>query len=206
MRPVCITVFLFYLLHAVSRFVYSLADLTEVLERRLGIIFLPMIVYLAIVFLVQLNNKIRQHKIYYSVLCAFLLFFNWSDTANLSCVRDLPSFWKFKKCREYLNDNYSNKNDFLIMTTCPNNYAPLGYNSISFGDYNKYNEDIKRFISSKKNFIIISFQYLYPDTHEPNRECILPEGLTAETVLEEQFGSRVLVRISKCCLKPEDTD
>ena len=206
LRPVCITVSLFYLLHAVARFMYCLADLTDVTGRRLGIIFLPMIVYLGVVFLVQLNNKIRQHKIYYSVLCAFLLFFNWSDTANLSCVRDLPRFWKFKKCREYLNDNYSNKNDFLIMTSNPNYYTPLGYNSISFDDYNKYNEKIKRFISDKKDFSIISFQYLYSDTLEPICNCVLPEGLTAETVLEEQFTPGFLVRISKCYLKPEDTN
>ena len=188
-----------YLLHAFAKFSYKLSDLTEVLATRHAIIFLPLFVIMSISFLYQFNLKYGLKKYYSIILMLLLLVIYWPEAVFSNCgVLNTPVYLELRDGRKYIEANYPNKKDYIIITDKPNFYVPFGYSSVSYKAYNNAFKNIVMdcFRNKYCSFLLV-IQILKEDmTPFKGQEKL--EGFEYETIFETCFIKGTYYRISKC--------
>lgn len=194
--PLIFVVLSFYIFHSAARFCYILDDLRIIWASRLGIIFLPLIVYGAVAFLTLVFERFKLKKILCSIAVAGLFFFYWPNAAANCGVGDEPLFWELKLTREFLKNYLPNQREYVVLCVRSNFYVPLGYSSVEFIQFFKNRERILDFYSKGlfKYFVVIQnidiTNNLPADGHDL-------EGFNLQPLYEVQFNKDYIYRISK---------
>ena len=193
-----IAVFLFYILHAIVKLSFKLCDFTDVLACRHAIIFLPLLIIMALSFLVLLKIQYSIRKIGFAIACLFLMIVYWSDINSLCGTKEVELFREFKFTRDFLEKNFPNKRDYMILSREAYLYTPLGYNSVYTSLFNDFNDLIKGYYNNKYCSYYLVFQTLNSETGLPFDGYELPKGLKSEILLETQLKKGFLYRIYRC--------
>ena len=153
-------------------------------------------------FLARINYKYKMKKSYSFLLVCFLFFYYWPTAANSLCgVRDIEQYLEFKIAREYLEKEFPNKRDYLILTNFSNWYTPLGYSSVSLHFYKNFEDLIKKYYKEKYCFYYIVIQLIDAKSGFPYKGYNMPEGLDNKVIFERKFQNDYLLKISKCIPK-----
>lgn len=191
------SVLLFYLLHAVARFTYSMCDLTSASITRLGMIFLPIIVYLALSFLVRCQKWFCIRRVYVVVGIMTLFALYWPACGLTAGVRDLILYREFRASREFLEDNFPRKNDYIVVADRSNMYVPLEYSTISFKYLQEHTDKVISNLKCKTYSYLILIQMIDRKTNKPTKACIIPKEFKPETLYEYQISVNHFLRISR---------
>ena len=193
-----LSIFTFYLLHALIRFIYSWIDLTNPVINRLGIIFLPLLVIMSVYLLFEISKKITYCKYVFFII---LLIPYFSGCWSYINKNDLSPYLDFYTCNRFLKKNFPDKNEYILLHYKPNLYTPFGYNSVGYNYYNKpeINKIIKDYYSQNQSKFYLAFQMLDIKTKAPYLP--MPEDLDYENIFETIIDNAYILRVSRCVPK-----
>ena len=222
-----IFIILFYLLQALIRFAFCGKDLTNIIINRVGIFFLPFFVIMAIYLLIEICNKYFFSDFYFEprfygknknlcksktelkiaqlILFVFILSIyilaspSWSDLEK----RNYLPYVEFNITKNYLEKNYPNKNEYIILHYKANLYSPFGYSSVGYQYYNKpeLHEVIRDFYLKNNAKFFLAFQVVDLKTKIPYKNCVIPNDLKSEIIFEDNIQNNYILRVSKCIYK-----
>ncbi len=127
-----ISIFSFYVLHALIRFIYSWIDLTSPIIMRLGIIFLPLFIIMTIYFIKHLTNLFKIRKVYLIPFFVFILFVYWPKSVKMAnlAFNNYELLLNMKTSLQFLEKNFPDKQQYIIVNSNPNLFTPFGYNAV----------------------------------------------------------------------------
>ncbi|MDD3146479.1 MAG: glycosyltransferase family 39 protein [Candidatus Riflebacteria bacterium] len=188
---------LFFALHAAARFAYFWGDMTLQYTSRLGIIFLPVLVFLSVYLMRRLTNLFALGK-NWAVVGAFLLLIHcWPVAGQNLAVRDILFFREFKTVREFLQREYPDKKDYIVVTEQSNALVPLRYNSFSVGHLNANLESVKRDLKNRTWRYLLLVQKIETESGKAIENSGVSADLVLETLYESQLSVNRILRISK---------
>ena len=195
-----ISVFVFYLLHAVVRFLYSWIDLTNPVINRLGIIFLPFIVIMSVYLFFEISQKLYYFKYAFFILLFIPIFSGCWSYINL---KDSIPYLDFNTCNSFLEKNFPDKNQYIIIHYKPNLYTPFGYSSVGYNYYNKpqINSTVKEYYSQNQCKFYLAFQMVDLKTKASYDYSLIPEDLESNNIFETIINNTYILRVSKCVPK-----
>ena len=200
----CFSVSLFYFLHAFIRYFYSWGDLTSPIMMRLGVVFLPLFVFMAIYFI----NKIKLQRLFliFIFIFNFIAFFPKTLIMANIAYTNYELLVNMKFSIDFLNKNFKNNRQFIIVNTKPNLFTPFGYNAVAFTDYNKYSNKLNDYCFNKNGLFLLIFQIvdLQTNTLVDESETIDFNYLDVIKVFEIKLLNNHILKISKCLPKPVD--
>ncbi len=188
----------FYLIHAIVKLSFCLGDITHVLANRHALILLPIIVYLAINFLVFLKIKYRFSKKFYIAGAIFLFLMYSLDFGKNYDIKQMPMCREFRFIKTYLEDNHKNKNNFLLIYKKPVLFTPLGYSAINFKVLKEYVDNFANYYKEKNNQYFLAIQLMDAKTEEPVIGEELPNSFKIKKILEQKLEDGHYLKISKC--------
>ena len=193
-----LSVFVFYLLHALVRFIYSWIDLTNPVINRLGIIFLPILVVLSVYLLFEISKKIIYCKYAIFIILLIPCFSGFWSYINKN---DLSPYLDFYTCNRFLEKNFPDKNQYILIHYKPNLYTPFGYNSVGYNYYIKpeINKIIKEYYSQNQIKFYLAFQMI--DLKTKATYFPISEDLDHEKIFETIIDNAYILRVSKCVPK-----
>ena len=198
------TIFVFFIFHAVAKLSYKLSDFTDLFASRHAIIFLPLFVFMAIVFCVQLSLLYSFKRVLYLIVSSFLILFYWPQgSKNLCGIINNELYQEFKFSREFLTANFPDKGDFIILSREAYLYTPLEYNSVYISVYNDLDSFINSYYNNKFCSHFLLFQTLNSQTKLPYKGYETPNGLETEIIFETHLQKDFIYRISRCIPKNE---
>lgn len=195
-HPLILAIIVFYFFHSVARFSYILVDLRDTLASRLGIIFLPLIAYGAVSFLFAFFEHFKLKKSFCSIAVVGLFFLCWPNAAANCGVRDMPLFWEFKLSRNFLSDYLPDKREYVILSSRPNLYTPLGYSSVGFSEFEEAKDRILSFYAGRCFRYFVVIQQINKITDKPINKDKL-DNFRLQTIFEAQTRENSTYRISK---------
>ena len=187
---------LFYFLHAVIRFAYYWGDLTYRFNSRLGIIFLPIIVFGAVDFLYYISSKLRLRRIYFALFSVILLLIYWPVAGQNLGVRDLTLYREFRAAREYLERFYPNKNEYILVADRANLYVPFKYSTVSFNYCNNNISSLKNSLENRTYNHILFLQTIDKASGKALNKCRIPDSIKPKTLYETQIRADQYLRVS----------
>lgn len=199
--PMFWAVALFYILHAIVRLSYCLADLTDPFASRLGIIFIPIFVYGTVCFFVFCVKEFKLKRIFFGLAVAIVIAFYLPDAARLAGFENIDFYWKFRLTRQYLENSLPNKNEYVIISIRPNIYVPFGYNSVFYKDLDspEMKKEILGFYKNQQCKFFLAVQYIDLNTNQPFDACLLPSSFETRTLHEIRLpGRSFYYRLSEC--------
>ena len=190
-----LSVFAFYLLHALVRFIYSWIDLTNPIINRLGIIFLPFLVIMSVYLLFEISKKLNYCK--YSIFIILLIPY-FSGCWSYINIKDSQPYLDFYSCKSLLEKSFPDKNQYILIHYKPNLYTPFGYNSVGYNYYNKpeINKLVKEFYSQNQSKFYLAFQMV--DLKTKSTYFPIPDDLDYENIFETIIDNAYILRVSKC--------
>ena len=191
------SVFLFYTLISIVIFSFVWINFTEPIIRRQAIVFVPLIIIMTISCMIEIQKNINHFKIYFTIFSLFLLFIHWPYYFKSNEI----SYLEFKKSREFLEERYPQKKEYVIIHHRSNWYTALNYNSIDYSNYVLHKNIFLEQFSKKSFSFFIAIQIIDLETKEPYPACKIPEDFDSEIVYETYLQENSILRISKCCPK-----
>ena len=188
----------FYLIHILVKFSFCLGDITVVLANRHALIFLPIIVYLAIKFLVWLQIKYKFDRKYYILGIIFLFLVYGQEFGKNYDEKQMPICREFRFIRNYLENNHKEKNSYVLIYSKPVCFTTLGYSSINYSVLRKYQDDLIKYYKDRNCQYFLSVQYMIEKNNNPFPGEELPDGFKQEKILEQKLENNYYLRISKC--------
>ncbi len=187
----------FMILHAAARFFYFWGNMTLQYTSRLGIIFLPCLVFLAVFFLRRCFATLFLSRSWALVLAIGLLVHGLPVAGQNLAVREIYYFREFKSVREFLQKSYPHKNEYIIVSDLSNLYVPLQYSAIS-PDYLVGNlPELKRALEKRTWQFLLVIQKVDYKTGEPSPGSKLGDEFSLQTIYETQLNVDQLLRISR---------
>ena len=194
------SVFTFYLLHALIRFIYSWIDLTNPVINRLGIIFLPFLVLMAVYILFEISKKFYYCKYVFFIILIIPYFSGCWSYIN---IKDSLPYLDFNTCKSFLEKNFLEKSQYILIHYKPNLYTPFGYSSVGYNYYNKpeINNVVKEYFSQNQSKFYLAFQMLDIKTKTPSQNSVIPDELASDNIFETTINNAYILRVSKCVPK-----
>lgn len=190
-------VFMFFLIHACARFAYYWGNLTLQYTSRLGVIFLPLLVFMAVYAFKGLSERFKLHKSWAILIPIIFAVHSWPVAGQNMAVRDITLFREFKTVRTFLAENYPNKKDYIVVAPISNIYVPLNYNAFSMKHLSKEFNQVMQDLRNKTWSYLIVVQKITTSTKEVEKDSQVPEDLILEPLFESQVSVDCFVRISK---------
>ena len=194
-------VFVFYLLHAVVRFFYSWIDLTNPIISRLGIVFLPLFIFMSIYFLFSFVNKFQVNKYIFGLIYLTIFLFYLPDAVKMTnfAFKNYELLLDMKTTVDYLETNFPNKREYIVIRERPNLLTPLGYNAVGFDNYNSdiLKPIINNYYDEKYCLFFIVVQIIDLKTNLPLEGYKIPIGAEQKVVYEKFLMQDHLLRISR---------
>ena len=191
-------VFAFFVLHAVIRFAFYWGDLTYRFNSRLGIIFLPLLAYFAVCFFYnvrQFFGKGCKGCCALFVIVIWLVY--WPVAGQNLGVRELTLYREFRAAREYLQEHFPNKNEFILVADRANLYVPLKYSCINFGYFRNNVSILKNNLGNRTYRYIVLLQTVNRASGKAIDICSIPASINPEVLYETQIKVDQYLRISK---------
>ena len=190
--------FSFFILHAVIRFAYYWGDLTYRFNSRLGIIFLPLLVYFCICFFNSIwllfRKGIKSICVLFGII---LLLVYWPVAGKNLGVRELTLYREFRAAREYLQEHFPKKNEYVLVADRANLYVPLKYSTVNFSYFRNNIFVFKNNLGNRTYRYIILLQTIDKSSGEAISNCSIPASMKPEILYETQIRVDQYLRISK---------
>ena len=197
-KPLFSFILCFYLAHIIVKFSFCLGDITVVLANRHALILLPIIVYLAIEFLVYIKIKYKIPIKYYLFGTVVLFLIYSLDFGKSYDIKQMPICREFRFIRNYLENEQKNKSDYILIYGKPVLFTTLGYSSINFKVLRKYKDNLINYYKERNCQYCLAVQYMVEKTEKPYEGEELPDGFIVEKLLEQKLEEGHYLRISKC--------
>ena len=187
---------IFLLIQIIIKFSYKYGDITIAENARFGMTFLPFVIFLCIYFIKHFLQKQTKYNTIVLLLVMMSMLQYWAKTQNNFHDRAKSiSYRVFQTFRNFLEENYKDKNDLLIASDYSNFLTPLKYNSISIETLNKNFSILKTYIKENKYWNkLIVIQVFENGIY--NKECVVKENKDFEIVYEKAIRDNSFIRFS----------
>lgn len=196
-RVFALFVALFFTSHALVRFAFYWGNLTLQYTSRLGVIFLPLLVFLALYTLKAIMDGLNLHKSWAIILPMACIFYGWPAAGQNFAVRDIVLYREFKSARAYLQAHHGQKADYILVSPLSNLYVPLNYNAISFNYFNANRQQVIKDLKHKTWTHLIFLQRISISNEAPEADSQITEPLVLETLHQTQISADSFLQISK---------
>ena len=107
---------------------------------------------------------------------------------------------------DFLETNYPNKREYVVIRERPNLLTPLGYNAVGFDNYNfaKLNPIINNYYYEKYCLFFLIVQIIDLKTNLPLEGYEIPSGEKQKVVYEKYLMGDHLLRISSYIPQKKD--
>ncbi len=194
-----------YLLVTILQFSYHLAILTVTTTARLGIIYLPVLVFFALVALQELAALLQRCKPalqtpkYILLGCCAVLLFSWPVAGINEGVNWLLYYRRYDAVMQYLEKNYPRRN-VLVIDERSHPYTIHRYSAMN---YLFARNNLPQLISRlQQHFFqdILLLQNISLSNEKPYDDYKLDTQLPLQTLYQEQLNPRSYLRISRIAL------
>lgn len=187
----------FFLLHAIARFAYFWGDLTLQYTSRLGVIFLPALVFLAVSLLRRLTASFALDRNWALVGAVLVMLHGWPVAGQNLAVRDILFYREFKSVREYLQAHHPARKDYIVVSELSNAYTPLRYSSVTVAHLNENHVRIMQDLKNRTWQYLLIIQKVDTATGLPLADSRVEGSMNLETLYESQLSAERIVRISR---------
>ena len=181
-------------------FAYFWGNLTASFTIRLGIIFLPFIITLAIFALEQIARKMAfSHKLSAKALLILgfsLCLFYWPTAAKNEAAQTLTLNRQYQTLLTYLQQHHPQRN-ILIVTERPGLYSVHHWGAVDFNYANNHHRRIKRDLSRNLYQEVLMIQLIDYKTGEAINGTNLTADFDMKVEFEAQFSATAKMRISR---------
>jgi len=195
----------FFLLHAIARFAYYWGDMTLQYTSRLGIIFLPALVFLAVCLLYRLSSLFAWGKGWAVVGAMLLIIHGWPVAGQNLAVRDILFYREFKTVREFLQREFPDFKDYIVVSEQANALAPLRYNTFTVRHLNANIDSVKRDLRNRTWRYLLVIQKIETSSGTAIENSAVSSEFALETIYESQLAVNRIIRISRHN-PPSETD
>lgn len=185
-----------YILLAIALFAYYWGDLTASFTIRLGIVFLPLVITLAVIALhclLENNQKALQLVTLGSIL---LIFFYWPVAAKNEAVTQIKLYRYYKQALTYLDANFQERN-IVIVTDRPGMYAVHRWGAVNFDYANANSSRLISELSRKLYQDILVIQTVNFTNDQVVDDMQLDSLYTLDLLFESQTTATNKLRISR---------
>ncbi len=186
-----------FILHAAARFAYYWGDMTLQYTSRLGIVFLPLLVFLAVYLLRRLTVMFSCNRSWAAIMAVLVLLHGWPVAGQNLAVRDILFYREFKTVREFLARNFPDRKDYIVVTEQSNAMAPLRYNTFTIGHLKAFPNQIRQDLKNRTWRYLIVVQKIETDTGRCVENSEVGSDFALETLYESQLSINRKLRISK---------
>lgn len=185
------------LVHGLARFSYYWGNLTLQYTSRLGVVFLPLLAFLAVYFLHSLLQLrfLRLHWLFLGALA--LIMHGWPVAANNLAVRDIFYYREFKSVQGFLERNYPEKSDYFIISDLANLYTPFRYSALYTGYAAAYPHEIKAQLERRTYRFALVIQKINISNGKPVAASELGTQFPLKKLYETQLNASEFIRISR---------
>ncbi|MBU1105957.1 MAG: glycosyltransferase family 39 protein [Candidatus Riflebacteria bacterium] len=186
----------FFMLHALARFAFFWGNLKLQYTSRLGLIFLPLLVFLAIYAMRQLTRHIHLGRNWVLIGAVLLMIHGWPVAGQNLAVRDIFYYRELKTAREFLQQNYPNKKDYILVADLSNLYVPFNYSTVTPSWLAVNADETARSLKKRTWQRLLVLQKINIATNLPVHGSEVPARFTLNTLYESQLNTDKLLRIS----------
>ncbi len=175
-------------------------SLVEPFVSRLSIVFIPLIVFLAMVFIETLIELRRSIKIYFPIMGLVLFILYWPEIEKNTAVRSIDAYRRYHIVTEFISSNFSEK---IISIVDPHvtSYSIHGWGSISYNVANNNVDSLLERLGDNTLDELIVLQNISFFTGEINELYKLSDQYKLEELYVRRFRDDASVRISKVIKK-----
>jgi len=189
------------ILHSAVMFLYYWGNLTLQYASRLGIIFLPFMIFCAVWLLYFFFAQISAARKYIVVLCLAIPVYYW-PTAGMNCaVRDIYYYREFRFVKEFLDNKYPCR-DVLLISDLSNLYTAHRYSALSFSQANANRSDTMAKLTRHLVQEILMIQRIKFADSKPTPSTTANTYLL-EKLYEFQLNAEEFVRVSRVIVEPK---
>ena len=186
----------FFLLHAVARFVYYWGNLRLQYISRLGVIFLPIIVFFSIYLLRKLVQTLGFSRNWAPLLAVLLMVYGWPVAGQNLAVRDIFYFREFKTVREFLQQHYPHLKGYILVSDLSNLYVPFGYSAVSPEWVSNNMDEVARSLDRGTWQRLLVVQKMNIASRQPVAGSEMPPRFALKPLYHSQLSPEKLIRIS----------
>ncbi len=187
---------MFFVLHAAARFAYFWGDLRLQYTSRLGIVFLPVLVGLAIYLLRQLARTVGLSRNWAPLLAILLMIHGWPVAGQNLGVRDIFYFREFKTVREFLQQHYPNPKGYILVSDISNLYIPFNYSSVSPSWVELNPDEVEQSLKKGTWQRLLVVQKINIATGQPVAGSEIPARFSLKPLYHSQLSPEKFIRIS----------
>ncbi|NRB37089.1 MAG: glycosyltransferase family 39 protein [Pseudomonadales bacterium] len=180
-------------------FAYFWGNLTAAFTIRLGIIFLPFIIALAIYAIQQLADQFALHHRASTkalLVAGFsLCLFYWPTAGKNEAASQLTLNRQYHTLLNYLETHYPERN-ILIITDRPGMYSVHEWGAVNFRYADKHQQRIKNELKRKLYQDVLVLQLIEYDTDDAIKGTALKADFDLEIEFESQHSATAKMRIS----------
>ena len=196
-----ISIFSFYVLHALIRFIYSWIDLTSPIIMRLGIIFLPLFIIMLIYFIKHFILLFKIKKVYIIPFFILILLFYWPKSVKMAnlAYNNYELLLNMKTSLQFLEKYFPDKQQYIIVNSNPNLFTPFGYNAVRIDRLDDSYNYLINYTKNKYCSFFLVFQVVDKETNslKNNYENINKEYFDILDVFELKLLNNNILKISK---------
>ncbi|MBW1897708.1 MAG: glycosyltransferase family 39 protein, partial [Deltaproteobacteria bacterium] len=169
---------------------YYWGDFQLPLSNRFAIAFLPYMVFSAIFCLDSIERKTKKPlKIFLITFFIFHLLFYWPYGAHQKNLKSLPLPKEYQKVLSYLETEYKDSQNTLIICERPNLYVIHQYGAVSFTYANSHINEIMIAMSRYYDHIVVLQSY-------NQKECTVMNGSLLHGAYKVQEKQKINVSMS----------
>lgn len=187
---------LFFALHAAARFAYFWGDLRLQYTSRLGLIFLPLLVFLSIYLLYRLTGALQLNRNWVIPGAILLVIHGWPVAGQNLAVRDIFYYRELKTVREFLQQHYPNPKGYILVADLSNLYVPFNYSSVTPAWVAASSDEVARSLEKRTWQHLLVIQKINIATNTPAPGSEMPARFALKTLYESQLNSEKMLRIS----------
>ena len=189
-----------YLLLSIVVFSYYWGDLTASFTIRLGIVFLPLLITLAVFAVHALFNNNQKVAHLFLIASMMLLVFYWPVAAKNEAVEQLKLYRFYKTALGYLKANYPDKN-IVIVSDRPGMYVVHQWGAVSFRYVNGNTEKFEKELKGKLYRDMLVLQAVSLEDNKVRDNTRLDNRFYMQTLFESQTEAHNKLRISRVVIE-----
>ena len=120
----------------------------------------------------------------------------WPVAGQNLGVRELVLYREFRAAKEYLEQFYSNKNEYILVADRANLYVPLKYSTVSFNYFNNNFSSLKNSLENRTYNHILFLQTVDKASGKALSKCSIPSSIKTEILHETQIKADQYLRVS----------
>ena len=195
--PFIIGTTLLVISHALARFAYYWGNLQLQYTARLGIIFLPFIVFFALYFFKELQSFFKFNINRLFIVATALMIYSLPIAARCEAIKEIHFYREFKTVRKFIEKQNLKKDNLLLISELANLYVPLRYSSL-YNGYARIHPYLIENIQNNKDYSnIIVIEKIERKTGKASKETKLNDIFQLKAIYEKKFSSKHNLRFYK---------